>query len=185
MAASSLLSVTAGDVLAFWREAGAARWFRKDAAFDNEFRTRFLGAHEAALGGELDDWAQDAQGALALLILLDQFPRNAFRGTPRMFESDAKAREIARQAQQAGFDTQFEADLRNFFYLPFTHSEQLADQDLGVALARELGDEALRYAKLHRAIIARFGRFPHRNRILGRSTTPEEQTFLDGGGFRG
>ena len=180
-----LLSVAAADVVAFWREAGPGRWFHKDAAFDTEFRTRFLGAHEAAMRGELDDWAQDAQGALALLILLDQFPRNSFRGTPRMFESDARARRVARQAVQAGFDAQVDADLRNFFYLPFMHSEQLADQDLGVELARKLGDESLRHASIHRDIIERFGRFPHRNAVLGRTTTPEEQRFLDDGGFGG
>jgi len=185
MPASPLLSATVADVLAFWREAGPGRWFRKDAAFDAEIRTRFLGAHDAALRDELDAWAQDAQGALALLILLDQFPRNAFRETPRMFESDAKAREVARQALHAGFDAQVEADLRNFFYLPFMHSEQLADQDLGVALARRLGDEVLRHANIHRDIIERFGRFPHRNAVLGRTTTPEEQRFLDDGGFGG
>jgi len=180
-----LLSVAAADVVAFWREAGPGRWFRKDAAFDNEFRTRFLAAHEAAMRGELDDWAQDAQGTLALLILLDQFPRNAFRDTPRMFESDGHARRVARQAVQAGFDTQVDADLRNFFYLPFMHSEQLADQDLGVELACKLGDESLRYAAMHRDIIERFGRFPHRNAVLGRTTTPEEQRFLDDSGFGG
>jgi uncharacterized protein (DUF924 family) len=182
---SFLVGVTAADVLTFWREAGPTRWFRKDAAFDAEFRTRFLAAHEAALRGELDAWANDAQGALALVILLDQFPRNAFRGTPRMFESDQRAREVARRAVQAGFDAQVEPDLRNFFYLPFMHSEELADQDLGVALAARLGDEPLRYANIHRDIIERFGRFPHRNSVLGRETTPEEQRFLDDGGFGG
>jgi len=181
----SLLTVQPKDVLAFWREAGPSRWFRKDEAFDHEFRTRFMGAHDAALYGELDEWAQDAAGALALLILLDQFPRNAFRGTPRMFESDAKAREIARLAVQAGYDTQAEPELRNFFYLPFMHSEDLADQDLGVQLARGLGDDALRWAVIHRDIVEKFGRFPHRNAVLGRSTTPEEQRFLDDGGFAG
>jgi uncharacterized protein (DUF924 family) len=185
MADSLLLSVTPTDVVAFWREAGPARWFCKDAAFDDEFRARFLVAHEAATGGKLDGWAQHAQGALGLLILLDQFPRNAFRGTPRMFESDGKAREIARRAVAAGLDAQVEADLRNFCYLPFMHSEQLADQDLGVALARKLGDETLRHAVMHRDIIERFGRFPHRNAVLGRTTTPEEQRFLDDGGFGG
>ena len=185
MTASSLLSVTAADVLDFWREAGPARWFRKDSAFDEQFRDRFLGAHEAARRDELDGWASDAQGALALLILLDQFPRNAFRGTARMFESDAKAREIARQAVEAGFDMQVDESLRNFLYLPFMHSEQLADQDRAVELTRKLGDEPLRYAILHREIIERFGRFPHRNPVLGRTTTPEEQRFLDDGGFAG
>lgn len=182
---SSLLNATPQGVLGFWRDAGPSRWFRKDAAFDEQFRDRFLTAHEAARRGELDDWAGDAHGALALLLLLDQFPRNAFRNTPRMFDSDAKARDIARQAVRAGFDTQVEADLRNFFYLPFMHSEQLADQDLGVELTRALGDEPLRYAIMHRDIIEKFGRFPHRNALLGRATTPDEQRFLDNGGFAG
>ena len=185
MTASPLLTATPADVLAFWREAGPSRWFRKDTAFDEQFRTRFIHAHEAALRGELDDWAQDADGALALLILLDQFPRNCFRGTPQMFESDTKALAIARKAVDAGFDMQVDEALRNFFYLPFMHSEQLADQDLAVELTRKLGDEPLRYAILHRDIIERFGRFPHRNAALGRSTTPEEQRFLDDGGFAG
>jgi uncharacterized protein (DUF924 family) len=185
MSEPTLLAATAADVLAFWREAGPSRWFRKDAAFDEQFRLRFLAAHEAAARGELDAWAADAPGALALLILLDQFPRNAFRGTPRMFETDAKAREIARHALSAGFDIQMEAELRNFFYLPFMHSEQLSDQDLGVDLTRRLGDEPLRFALLHRDIIEKFGRFPHRNAVLGRATTPEEQRFLDVGGFAG
>lgn len=185
MPASSLLDATAQDVLAFWREAGPSRWFRKDDAFDELFRKRFLAAHDAATRGELDAWAGDAQGALALLILLDQFPRNAFRHTPRMFESDAKARGVARQALHAGFDAQVEDELRNFFYLPFMHSEQLVDQDLAVELTQKLGGEALRFAIIHRDIIEKFGRFPHRNALLGRPTTPEEQRFLDDGGFAG
>lgn len=185
MPACSLPAVTPADVLGFWRHAGPERWFRKDAAFDSEFRARFLGAHDAACRGELDDWAGDAEGALALVILLDQFPRNAFRGTSRMFESDAKAREVARGALRSGFDAQTEAQLRNFFYLPFMHSEQLADQDLALELTRKLGDEAARHARMHRDIIERFGRFPHRNALLGRATTPEEQRFLDDGGFGG
>jgi uncharacterized protein (DUF924 family) len=185
MPTSSLLNAGPADVVGFWRDAGPKRWFRKDAAFDEQFRNHFLTAHEAAARGELDDWAGDAQGALALLILLDQFPRNAFRGTPRMFESDAKAREIARQALRDGFDALVDAGLRNFFYLPFMHSEQLADQDLAVELTRPLGDEPLRYAIMHRGIIEKFGRFPHRNALLGRATTPQEQRFLDDGGFAG
>jgi uncharacterized protein (DUF924 family) len=185
MPSSALLNATPESVVGFWRDAGSSRWFRKDAAFDEQFRARFLTAHEAALRGELDDWAGDAQGALALLILLDQFPRNAFRDTARMFESDAKARDIARLALRSGFDAQVDAELRNFFYLPFMHSEQLADQDLAVQLTRALGDEPLRYALMHRDIIEKFGRFPHRNAVLGRETTPEEQRFLHDGGFAG
>jgi uncharacterized protein (DUF924 family) len=172
-------------VLDFWREAGPARWFRKDDAFDADFRARFLGAHEAAARGDLDSWARRSDGALALLILLDQFPRNAFRGTARMYESDAKARAVARAAIEAGFDKDFEPDLRNFFYLPLMHSEDLADQDRAVALARGIGGEPLRFALMHRGIIEKFGRFPHRNAMLGRTTTPEEQKFLADGGFAG
>src|SRR4030095_12189538 len=160
MSPSTLLTVQSEDVLALWRDAGPSRWFRKDEAFDHDFRTRFLGAHEAAQRGELAAWAHNAEGALALLILLDQFPRNAFRGTKRMFESDAKAREIARAAIQARHDMQADPDLRNFFYLPLTHSEDLTDQDLAVELSRALGDETLRWAILHRDIIEKFGRFP-------------------------
>ena len=185
MTSSPLLGATPADVLAFWRDAGPTRWFRKDAAFDEQFRDRFLGAHEAAAGGQLDPWTAMVDGALALLILLDQFPRNAFRGTPRMFATDARARAIAAHAVDAGFDTQVDADLRNFVYLPFMHSEQLPDQDRAVELTRALGDEPLRHALLHRDIIARFGRFPHRNAVLGRATTPQEQRFLDDGGFAG
>lgn len=185
MSAPTLLCANPADVLAFWCEAGPSRWFRKDAAFDEQFRLRFLAAHEAAAAGELDHWAADGQGALALLILLDQFPRNAFRGTSRMFDTDAKAREAARQALREGFDMQVDCELRNFFYLPFVHSEALADQDLAVELTRRLGGEPLRYAVLHREIIERFGRFPHRNAALGRTTTAEEQRFLDDGGFAG
>ena len=120
-----------------------------------------------------------------MLILLDQFPRNAFRETPRMFASDAAARDIAVAAVAAGFDGQTDLALRNFFYLPFMHSEQLADQDLAVRFTRALGDDPFRYAVMHRDIIAQFGRFPHRNAVLGRSTAPNEQKFLDAGGFAG
>jgi len=172
-------------VLSFWRAAGPTRWFRKDEAFDAEFRTRFLDAHEAAARGELDAWAADAQGALALLILLDQFPRNAFRGTPRMYASDARARAIARAAIASGFDLGVEPELRNFFYLPLMHSEDLADQQQAVALARAIGGEELRFALMHRDIIQRFGRFPHRNEMLGRASTAEELPFFADGGFAG
>lgn len=185
MSSAQLLAIQPGDVVAFWREAGPSRWFRKDDAFDHDFRARFLGAHDAALRGEFDAWAVNPQGALALLILLDQFPRNAFRGTARMFESDAKARALAKGAIEAGFDQDFEPDLRNFFYLPLMHSEELADQDRAIELARGLGGEALHYAQMHRDIIEKFGRFPHRNAVLGRTGTPEERKFLADGGFAG
>jgi len=173
------------DVVAFWRNAGPSKWFRKDEAFDREFRDRFLDAHEAAARGELDAWMTTAQGALALCILLDQFPRNAFRGTARMFATDAKARELARRAVASGFDNEVDEDMKQFFHLPFMHSEALADQDDSVQLASRSSPDSLKWAVLHRDIIARFGRFPHRNPLLGRTTTPEEQKFLDEGGFGG
>ena len=173
------------SVLAFWREAGPARWFRKDPVFDAAFRNRFLAAHEAAARGELDAWAANADGALALLILLDQFPRNAFRGTARMFATDRQALELANRALEAGFDRQVDNTLRNFFYLPLMHSEDAADQRRAVELAQPLGGEAYRFAVLHQEIIEQFGRFPHRNALLGRETTADEQRFLDDGGFAG
>jgi uncharacterized protein (DUF924 family) len=175
----------ADDVVSFWRDAGPERWFRKDEAFDAQFRDRFLAVHEAAARGELDAWSAHAQGSLALLILLDQFPRNAFRGSPRMYATDAKAREVARPAIEAGFDLQVEPQLRPFFYLPLMHSERLEDHDRCVELARPVGGEHYRFAQHHRSIIERFGRFPHRNALLGRASTPEEEAFLQEGGFGG
>ena len=122
---------------------------------------------------------------MALVILLDQFPRNSFRNTPRMYATDAMARKIADAALKAGHDQAVEPALRLFFYLPFGHSENLADQDRSVALNESLGDPNLSHAKRHRDIIRRFGRFPHRNPILGRAMTPEEQHYLDEGGYAG
>ncbi len=173
------------EVIDFWRTAGPSRWFRQDEAFDNEFRQRFEAAHEAAAQGELDGWADSPEGALALLILLDQFPRNAYRHTARMFATDTRALQLAEAALAAGFDQRVEPALRNFFYLPFMHSERPADQDKAVALTRPLGEDALKFALIHRDIILRFGRFPHRNALLARRTTEDEQAFLDNGGFAG
>ena len=172
-------------VVDFWREAGAGRWFAKDSAFDRRFRDRFLSWHEAAARGELSHWRASATGALALVLLLDQFPRNAFRGTPRMYATDAMVREAAAAAIDAGHDRVAETELQIFFYLPFAHSEDLADQDRSVALVRRLGQPNLSHAESHRNIVRRFGRFPHRNPILGRPTTREEQWFLDDGGYAG
>ncbi|APG86458.1 hypothetical protein SAMCCGM7_pA0119 (plasmid) [Sinorhizobium americanum CCGM7] len=175
----------AAAVIAFWREAGPTRWFAKEPEFDRAFRERFLAAHEAAARGELLHWTASAEKMLALILLLDQFPRNAFRGTPRMYETDALALGTARAAVNAGYDLQGPTDLQLFFYLPFGHSEDLADQERSVELARRLGEPNLSHAKGHHDIIHRFGRFPHRNRILGRAMTEAEQRFLDEGGFAG
>jgi uncharacterized protein (DUF924 family) len=173
------------DVIAFWRAAGPKKWFEKDAALDDEIRQRFLAVHEAAASGKLTAWEQNAEGALALLILLDQFPRNMFRGQARAFATDSLARAVASRAILNGFDGTF-PDMRGFFYLPFEHSEDLADQQRGLTLYKAADDEdGLRWAKIHADIIRRFGRFPHRNAVLGRVSTPQEQKFLDDGGFAG
>jgi len=174
------------DILGFWSHAGPAKWFKKSHAFDEAIRLKFEPTHHRAARGEYDAWAKDPDGALALLILLDQFPRNLWRNSGHAFATDPKARSIARTAVEAGFDKRVDPELRNFFYLPFEHSEDLADQDFSLALCAEAGDaDALKWAGLHRDIVARFGRFPHRNAALGRVTTAEEQEFLDEGGFAG
>jgi uncharacterized protein (DUF924 family) len=180
------MAATADGIVSFWRAAGPDRWFNKNANFDEEIRQRFLETYEAAAAGQLTDWEQSAQGALALLILLDQFPRNMFRGEARAFATDPLARAVAAGAIVRGFDSQVPTEMRGFFYLPFQHSEDLADQERGIAFYKAIGDlENLKWAELHADIIRRFGRFPHRNSVLGRTTTPEEQAFLDGGGFAG
>jgi uncharacterized protein (DUF924 family) len=172
-------------VVAFWRAAGEERWFKKDEAFDRTFREQFAALHAAAGAGQLTDWLTTADGALALVLLLDQYPRNSFRGTARMFATDLLAREAAATAIAKGFDRAVPEELQNFFYLPFEHSEDLADQDRCIELTTRLGPELLKWAEAHRDIIQRFGRFPHRNAVLGRTTTEAEQAFLDGGGFKG
>lgn len=172
-------------VVAFWKDAGPSKWFAKDAEFDRRFRERFLLDHESAARGELVQCQSTPEGALALVILLDQFPRNAFRDTPRMYDTDALARKVAAMAFAAGYDRAIPQELRKFFILPFAHSEDLADQERSVALARRTGADDLAHAEHHRDIVRRFGRFPHRNRILGRETTAEEQHYLDNGGYQG
>jgi uncharacterized protein (DUF924 family) len=174
------------DVLAFWRAAGPDKWFEKDDAFDNEIRDHFLDTYTAAAGGRLAAWEEDPESALALVIVLDQFPRNMFRGYARTYAADPLARAVTERAIARAFDQRFPPVERRFFYLPHEHSENLADQERGVALNRAAGDEeGIKYAEIHADIIRRFGRFPHRNRVLGRTTTPEEQAFLDAGGFAG
>ena len=172
------------QVITFWREAGAAKWFARDDAFDAEFRQRFESAHFAAARGEYEAWMESGEGALALQILLDQFPRNCFRGTAHSYATDGLARHYAQRAVEAGLDRDIEAPLRVFCYMAFEHSESLPHQDQAVSLIATLGDaEFLRYAELHRDVIQRFGRFPHRNAALGRETTHEERDYLANGGF--
>jgi uncharacterized protein (DUF924 family) len=176
-----------GQVLEFWfgplgtPEYGRdrKRWWKKDPAFDAEVRARFLGDCERAAAGGLDALAGAARDCVALVIVLDQFPRNMFRGDARAFATDAKALSIAKRALAAGFDGKLLPAERGFLYMPFQHSEDLADQERSVALFRELNfGEQLDFAQRHRDIVRRFGRFPHRNHILGRAGTADEIEFL-------
>ena len=184
-----MTDVKAAEVLAFWREAGLKKWFAHDEAFDAAIRDRFEPLHHAAARGELDGWAADAEGALALLLVLDQFPRNLYRNSPHAFATDPAARRVARASVARGDHLAVEPAMRSFFVTPFEHSEDLADQDFSVETASALngddgGANALGWATKHREVIRRFGRFPHRNRALSRDSTPEEQAYLDaGGGF--
>ncbi len=172
------------DVVSFWA-ASSANWFEKSDAFDQTFGDRFITLHEQVAARQHDAWIETPHGALALLILTDQFPRNAFRGTAQMYATDPLARHYARQALDAGHIERVAPDLQQFFYLPFMHSEDLADQDLCLALCTRLDNDSKQYAEHHRGIVARFGRFPHRNAILGRTCTEEELAFLREGGFAG
>lgn len=174
------------DVLAFWlNEVGPKGWFAATSAVDDAVRSRFSGLWRVAADGGISDWADTARGALAYLIVTDQFPRNMFRGKPDAFTTDALAREVARAALDAGFDRQIAGDERQFFYMPFGHSEETGDQELAVALiAARLGaEEHVLHARAHREVIRRFGRFPFRNAVLGRVNTAAEQAFLDAGAY--
>jgi uncharacterized protein (DUF924 family) len=174
-----------GEVVRFWRDAGPKAWFAKDETFDGRCRA-FEKAHHAAARGEFATWEISAEGALALCLLLDQIPRNIYRNSPHAFATDGLAQSATGRAIARGFDAATEEALRVFFYLPLEHAEDLALQEEGVRLTAALADpEYFKYAKLHRDIIARFGRFPHRNITLGRASTPEELAFLAGGGFPG
>jgi uncharacterized protein (DUF924 family) len=168
------------DLLAFWfAPENRERWFTPDPAFDAEIARRFAPLIADAMAGRLAGWVDEPRGALALCLLLDQFPRHVWRGTPRTFAGAAQARDVARAALEMGHDRALAPEERHFLYLPFEHSESLADQERCVVLMGTLGDaEWLDYAVRHRDIIARFGRFPHRNAILGRPSTAEEVAFL-------
>lgn len=173
-------------IVAFWRAAGYGRWFAKSDMFDALVRMRLARAHDAAAAGRLDHWDETPAGALALLILLDQAPRNLFRGGTRAFATDPLAVAVAEAAIARGFDARVTREMRMFFYLPFEHAEDAGLQARCVALFRAHGDaDLLRYAEIHAEIIERFGRFPHRNPVLGRDTTKAESGFLEAGGFAG
>jgi uncharacterized protein (DUF924 family) len=182
--------MTPAQVVEFWRAAGPERWFAHDAAFDRAIAGQFADAHLAASRGELAAWENDATGALALVLLTDQMPRNLYRGSAHAFATDTMARNIAERALARGFDRAFEPAMRQFFYLPFEHHEDPAAQARAVSLYEALladggGQQGLDYARLHADLIARFGRFPHRNAVMGRASTPEESAYLADGGFAG
>lgn len=178
--------MTPHDVVDFWLAAGELRWFTKDAAFDGELSVKFRSALGRGREGAFDDWADTPHGALGLVILLDQFSRNIHRGNPLMFAADAKALSVARQAVAKGFHQQMPASLSRWLIMPYEHAEDLDAQWRGVGLFEIMGlGEMVYWAKIHLDIIKRFGRFPHRNRTLGRKSTPEELAFLAQGGFAG
>jgi uncharacterized protein (DUF924 family) len=205
LAAAATTLPSAGDVLDFWfgdartdptraRERSAT-WFGSNPAFDEEIATRFGPLYDAAAAGRLHDWTHDGESIAALVLVLDQFPRNMFRGTAKAFATDERARAAAERAVDRGWDRRLPLVVRSFLYLPFEHAEELAAQERSVALGAQLVAEAPpgwrelmevheRYAVSHRAVIERFGRFPHRNAALGRTSTAEEAAYLDDGGER-
>ena len=176
---------TAHEIVSFWRDAGPERWFGGGDSFDAQCRERCLEAHFRAAQREFEDWAAQPEGALALVLLLDQIPRNVFRRSGHAYATDPLARHYAHRALALGLDTQVDLDLRSFFYLPFQHSEAMADQERALELFSRLPPGGDRWAKHHFEIIRRFGRFPHRNAALGRESTTEEREFLASGGFSG
>jgi uncharacterized protein (DUF924 family) len=178
--------MTEDDVIDTWMSAGEERWFAKDAAFDGMLSVRFKSALADARNGAFDHWAKTPRGALGLVILLDPFSRNIHRGSPLAFAADARALRLAKDVVAKGFDHAFPAPVSLWFYLPFEHAEAMDPQMRCVALFTTRGpSEMIYWAQLHLDIIARFGRFPHRNRVLGRKSTPEELAFMAAGGFSG
>jgi len=170
--------VTPADIVTFWRDAGPDKWFEKDDEFDRVIKSRFLAVHEAAASGELSAFEANPESALALVLLLDQFPRNMFRNSARAFATDALARAVADRALARGFDKVTDETMRQFFYLPFMHSELLADQHRCVHLYEALRDsEQTKWALLHRDVITKFGRFPHRNQVMGQKLPKQSASF--------
>lgn len=174
------------DVLEFWTAAGPEKWWQKDVEFDTKIKSVFGATHAAAKSGGLNNWLKTPDGTLALVIVLDQFSRNLFRNDARAFKQDEQCVSIVKSAMDSGFDRKMRSDIRMFIYLPLMHSEDISDQKLCVKemMRLELANE-IKFAKIHLDIIEEFGRFPHRNKVLGRTTTPKEQAFLDEGGFSG
>ena len=181
-----MTSTTPADIIAFWTNAGWDRWYTKNDAFDAEIKARFFDTYEAARDGKLASWEDSDNGTLALILLLDQFPRNLFRNDPRAFATDAVCCALAKRAIARGVGDRVDPDMRQFIYMPLMHSEDMADQEHCCALFRATANaDNIKFADIHADIIRRFGRFPHRNAVLGRDTTAEEQAYLDAGGFKG
>lgn len=168
------------DILRFWfSQRVRPLWFKSTPEFDDELRQRYQSVWGLARAGTYDHWELEPRSALALVIVLDQFPLNMFRADARQYSTEAHAREVSARAMDKGFDAQLTAEEKAFLYLPFMHSESLADQDLAVELYRGAGlTDNLRYAEHHRDVVRRFGRFPHRNEVLGRNSTAEELEYL-------
>jgi len=180
---------TKREVISFWfEEIEPAQWFQKNKNFDNEIRDRFMVTYDMAQKGLCADWTKNADGVLALCLVLDQFPRNMFRDQPKAFDADSKALLIAKEALHKGFDKVLPSEQRHFVYMPFMHSEKLADQKKSVELFEGMKDDnplSYEYALKHMDVIEKFGRFPHRNAVLGRESTDEELKYLKlpGAGF--
>ena len=174
------LQITPGEIISFWLDAGKDKWFGQDEQFDALIRENFLTLWRAALSGRLKHWLESDEGILALTIILDQFPRYMFRDDPRAYCSDNDARKIAQLALEKQTDQRIAPELRGFLYMPFEHSEKIADQEKSIELFTALKNETLlQSAEIHCDIIRQFGRFPQRNKIVGRKTSPDEQIFLD------
>lgn len=181
-----MTAVSPRDVLDFWFAAGEEKWWAKSDAFDDDIRHRFGAAHADAVAGKLDGWLSEPAGALALVIVLDQFSRNLYRQDHRAWAQDARAREVMREAMKRRYDVELPLTARKWIYMPYMHSEILADQEEGLPHFASLDDaNTMKFADEHADIIRRFGRFPHRNAVLGRVSSPQEQDFLDQGGFAG
>lgn len=172
------------DLLAAWWDIGEDGWFAQSDETDAMLKTRFADLVAEARAGALDTWQDAPHTTLALILLLDQLPRNIFRGTPEAFASDARAMEVADHARARRFDLAYHGVVRSFFYMPYMHAEDMAAQTLCCDLFRSMGNQnSYYYALIHMDAIRRFGRFPHRNGIFGRTTTPEEEAYMASGGF--
>ena len=176
--------MNAGNIIEFWLKAGPSKWFVRDDSFDIEIREQFGDLFEEASNGGLKSWEETPEGRRALILVLDQFSRNLMRESARAFEQDSRALKIAGAALDAGDADLLDNHGKQFLYMPYMHSEDLAAQEKCVELFSALGIESVtKYAIIHRDIIAEFGRFPHRNPVLGRTMTKAEQAYLDEGGF--